>query len=174
MSTTYSFNKVNVFFTIDTSLNIGGLIPIGVPINISRAGFFGKEGNVNIIPYAEAISTGDVSIEGVLLPDISNDMTGSASLTVGDMSGAHFLLSTIFNFHARGLLIRDIGLNVLQKPVGGSQLPELLYSCNNGYIKSLPSKTWGARQTGNAFQIYFERITGSTIVAPVGGVLQFV
>ena len=174
MSTTYSFSKVNVFLTIDTFLNIGGLIPVGVPINISKAGFFGKEGNVNVTPYADAISTGDVSIEGVLLPDISNDSTGSASLVVGDMSGAHFLLSTLFNFHERGLLIRDIGLNILQKPVGGSQIPELLYSCNNGYIKSLPGKAWGTRQTGNAFQIYFERITGTTTVSPVGDVLQFV
>ena len=174
MSTTYSFNKVNVFLTIDTSLNIGGLIPVGVPINLSRAGFFGKEGNISITPYADAISTEDVSIEGVLLPDISNDSTGSASLVVGDMSGAHFLLSSIFNLHSRGLLIRDIGLNILQKPVGGDQIPELLYSCNNGYIRSLPSKAWGTRQTGNAFQIHFERITGSTTVVGVGDVLQFV
>ena len=109
MSQTYSFRNTNVFLTIDVGISIG-VIPVGIPINLSEKDFYGKEGAVTVTPYPNAISGDDISIDGVSLPDLSNDESGSMVVRVGDMSRAHFLLSTLFNFHKQGLLVRKIGM----------------------------------------------------------------
>ncbi|MCK5602794.1 hypothetical protein KAR91_13015 [Candidatus Pacearchaeota archaeon] len=173
MSQTYSFRNVNVFLTIDVGISIG-FIPVGVPIPLSQENFYGKEGSIAVVPYQDSIGSEDISIDGVILPDISNDGSGVMTIRVGDMSGAHFLLSTLFNFHRRGLLIRKIGVNVLQRPVGqdiDALSANILYSGNRGSIKSLPGKSWGNRQNGNEFTFKFESLVGGTTIGLTGGLL---
>lgn len=174
MSQTYSFRNVNVFLTIDVGVSIG-FIPIGIPINLSEKDFYGKDGAITVTPYANAISGDDISIDGVSLPDISNDESGSMAIRVGDMSGAHFLLSSLFSFHKRGFLIRKIGINVLQKPVGLSDDAlgaNILYSGSLGSIRSLPGKSWGSRQNGNEFNFQFQKLDGGTTIGIVGNILS--
>jgi hypothetical protein len=176
MSQTYSFKNVNVFLTIDVGIQIG-IIPVGIPINLAAKDFFGKDGSITVTPYPNAIQTEDISVDGVMIPGVSNDQSGDMVIRVGDMSGAHYLLSTLFNFHKQGLLVKKLGINVLQRPVGTSEdalLSNILYSGTRGSIKSLPGKSWGARQNGNDFNFKFESLTGATTIGLAGAALQVV
>ncbi|MCK4813758.1 MAG: hypothetical protein KAT14_07465 [Candidatus Marinimicrobia bacterium] len=174
MSQTYSFKNVNVFLTIDLGIPVG-FIPVGIPINLSASNFFGKEGAITVTPNPNAILSDEISIDGVSLPDVSNDLSGTMTIRVGDMSGAHFLLSSLFTFHKQGLLVRKIGINILQKPVGtGSDILEanILYTGNRGSIRGLPNKSFGNRQSGNEFLFNFEKVSGGTTIGLVGNLLQ--
>lgn len=173
MSQTYSFRNVNVFLTIDIGVSIG-VFPIGVPIPLSEKNFYGKDGAITVSTYQNAISGDEISIDGVSLPDVSNDQSGNMVIRVGDMSGAHFLLSSLFNFHKQGLLIKKLGINILQNPVGvgdAALAANILYSGANGSIRALPGKSWGSRQNGNEFVFQFERVDGGTTIGLVGGLL---
>ena len=174
MSQTYSFRNVNVFLTIDIGVSIGA-IPVGVPILLSEKNFYGKEGAITVTPYQNAITGDDISVDGVLLPDVSNDQSGTMVIRVGDMSGAHLLLSSLFIFHKQGLLVKKLGINVLQKPVvsGISELEtSILYTGSAGSIRSLPGKTWGSRQNGNEFMFQFEKVDGGTTIGAIGSLLS--
>lgn len=180
---TYSFRDTDVFLIVDPISDFVPLpfnLPFGVPINISSKDFFGKDGVVSIEPNPESISSDERSIEGDDLWDISNDLSGRATLRVGDLSRAHVLLATLFSFQRRGLLVGDLSLNVNQRPFGQgvsnsvtglATIGSLLYSCRNGTIKSVPNKQWGASQASNDFIIQFNSVDGAPTL--FGSVTQF-
>lgn len=171
---TYSFRNVNVFLTIQANISLGP-IPIGVPINITGKGFYGKDGSITVNPNPDAIKGEDVSIDGVMLADISNDLSGNMVVRVGDLTPAHYLFMTLYNFQQQGILVRDIGINILQKPIGQSEdllSASLLYSGSSGLIRGLPSKSWGATQNGNEFTFKFEKISAVTTISLLGDIFS--
>lgn len=180
---TYSFRDTDVFLIIDAVSDFTPLpfnLPFGVPINLSAKDFFGKDGVISIEPNPESISSDEQSIEGDSIWDVSNNLSGRATIRVGDLSKAHILLSTLFSFHRRGLLVGDLSLNVNQRPYGQGlsnsvtglgNIGSLLYSCRNGTIKGIPNKQWGATQNGNEFNLQFESVDGAPTL--FGAVAQF-
>jgi len=181
---TYSFRDTDVFLTVDVISDFVPLpfkLPFGVPINLAAKDFFGKDGVISIEPNPDEISADEQSIEGDNLWDVSNNRSARAIIRVGDLSPAHVVLSTVFSFHRRGLLIGDLSLDVNQRPFGQgfsnsvtglSSIGSLLYSCRNGTIKSIPNKQWGALQAGNEFSMLFQSVDGAPTL--FGSVAQFI